>query len=68
MLRDHDDGLTMAPGGYTVGDAVRDWLAFGQGKQEEGTVAWITSLADNHVIPALGARRLRELSADDVDR
>lgn len=68
MIRDLDDGLGVAPHGYTVGDAVRDWLSFGQGKREKGTVAWITNLADNHVIPALGARHLRELSADDVDR
>ena len=34
MLRDHDDGLTTVPGGYTVGEAVRDWLTFGQGKRD----------------------------------
>lgn len=68
MVRDSDDGLAIAPNDFTVGDAVRDWLTFGQGKREEGTIAWITSLAKNHVIPALGARHLRELSADDVDR
>ncbi len=68
MLRDHDDGLTTAPGGYTVGAAVQDWLTFGQGKRDTGTIKWLTSLATNHVIPALGARQLRELSADDVDR
>lgn len=68
MIRDLDDGLGLAPHDYTAGDAVRDWLTYGQGKRDKGTVAWITSLANNHVIPALGARRLRELSADDVDR
>lgn len=68
ILRDHEDGLTVAPGGYTVGDAVRDWLQFGLSGRDEQTVKTLTSLAENHVIPGLGARQLRELSADDVDR
>src|SRR6266568_3925581 len=68
ILRDHDDGLTIASGGYTVADAVRDWLQFGLSGRDEQTVATLTSLANNHVIPSLGARQLRELSADDVDK
>jgi integrase len=68
ILRDHEDGLTVASGGYTVADAVRNWLEFGLRGRDEQTVAALTSLANNHVIPNLGARQLRELSADDVDR
>jgi len=68
ILHDHEDGLTVAPGGYTVADAVRDWLQFGLSGRDEQTVTTLTSLANNHVIPALGARQLRELSADDVDK
>jgi len=68
ILRDHEDGLTVASGGYTVADAVRNWLEFGLRGRDEQTVATLTSLANNHVIPILGARQLRELSADDVDR
>jgi integrase len=34
----------------------------------ESTIAKCTILANTHVIPALGGRKLRELSADDVDR
>jgi integrase len=68
ILRDHEDGLTVASGGYTVADAVRNWLDFGLRGRDAQTIATLTSLADNHVIPGLGARQLRELSADDVDR
>jgi integrase len=32
------------------------------------TIVKCTILADTHIIPALGARKLRELSADEVDR
>lgn len=68
ILRDYEDGLTVASGGYTVADAVRNWLEFGLRGRDEQTIATLTSLANNHVIPNLGARQLRELSADDVDR
>jgi integrase len=68
ILRDHQDGLAVSSGGYTVADAVRDWLQFGLSGRDEQTVATLSSLANNHVIPGLGARQLRELSADDVDK
>jgi integrase len=68
MVRDLDDGLGIAPHGYTVGDAVRDWLEFGLSAREEPTVTKLSSLANTHVIPTIGARKVRELSADDVDR
>jgi len=68
LVRDLDDGLAVASGGYTVADAVRNWLEFGLRTRDEQTVATLTSLANNHVIPGLGALHLRELSADDVDK
>jgi len=68
ILRDHEDGLTVASSGYTVADAVRNWLDFGLRGRDAQTIATLTSLANNHVIPGLGARQLRELSADDVDK
>ncbi|MFL6055249.1 MAG: tyrosine recombinase XerC [Actinoallomurus sp.] len=67
-LRDHEDGLAIAPHNYTVADAVRDWLELGLVNRDSDTVTKCRSLADNHIIPELGARKLRELSADDVDR
>jgi len=68
MVRDLDDGLGIAPHGYTVAEAVQDWLEFGLAARDEATVTKLTSLASTHVIPVIGARKLRELSADDVDR
>ncbi|GAA1519737.1 site-specific integrase [Sphaerisporangium rubeum] len=68
IIRDHDDGLTTSAHNYTVGDAVQDWLAFGLSGREQATIETRTFLANKHVIPDLGARKLRELSADDVDR
>jgi len=68
VLRDHDDGLAIAPTGYTVANAVKDWLRYGLSGRDKGTVSTCTILSDTHIIPALGARKLRDLSAEDVER
>jgi integrase len=68
VLRDHEDGLAIAPTGYTVGNAVNDWLMYGLAGRDTGTLKACTSLSRTHVIPALGARKLRELGAEDVDK
>ena len=66
--REHDDGLQVQDGGYTVGDAVNSWLEHGLVGRDPSTIANRTSLARNHLLPALGSRRLVELRAEDVDR
>ena len=69
LLREHEDGLTVtAAQNYTVADAVRDWLTFGLSGRSASTTANYQTIADTHIIAPLGARRLRDLSADDVDR
>ncbi|QUW92702.1 site-specific integrase [Streptomyces sp. V17-9] len=68
VLRDHEDGLAIAPTGYTIADAVNDWLAYGLAGRDQRTVENCTNLSRKHVIPGLGARKLRDLSAEDVDR
>jgi integrase len=68
MLRDHEDGLTVRANNYTVADAVRDWLAFGLAGRSASTIANYRTIAETHVIAPLGARRLRDLTAEDVDR
>ena len=57
LLRDRDDGVVLGAEGYTVGQAVEDWLAFGLGKQGESTVANYRLLCSTHIIPlfALGS-------------
>ncbi len=68
VLRDLDDGLAIAPGDYSVAQAVSDWLAYGLNGRSESTVTTARILARTHVIPDLGSRRLRDLSAEDIDR
>src|SRR5919109_156328 len=64
----HEDGLVIGGYGYTVADAVHDWLAFGLSGRDSSTITKCTILANTHIIPALGARKLRDLSADDIDK
>ena len=68
LIREHDDGLAAAPRSYTVADAVTDWLDYGLSGRSSNTIETGRILANQHVIPALGARKLSELSAEDVDR
>jgi integrase len=68
IIRDYEDGLAIAPYNYTVADAVREWLHYGLSGRSPATVEKCTILANTHIIPALGARKLRDLSADDVDQ
>ncbi|MEU4546009.1 site-specific integrase [Nonomuraea dietziae] len=68
MIRDIDDGVGTAAGNHTVADAVRDWLEYGLHGRGPKTVETCGYLASKHVIPSLGARKLRELSAEDVDK
>jgi integrase len=68
IIRDYEDGQITDSHGYTVAQAVRDWLQFGLPGRDEDTITKCTILANTHVIPPLGTRKLRELSADDVDR
>jgi hypothetical protein len=51
-----------------VEDAVRDWLAYGLAGRSAATVANYTTIAEARIIAPLGRRRLRDLSAEDVDR
>jgi hypothetical protein len=68
MLRDHAEGLTVTGGTDTVEDAVRDWLAYGLAGRATSTAANYTTIAEVRIIAPLGRRRLRDLSAQDVDR
>ncbi|NEC77147.1 tyrosine-type recombinase/integrase [Streptomyces rochei] len=47
---------------------MKDWLAYGLAGRDQRTVENCTRLSQKHVIPSLGARKLRDLSAEDVDR
>ncbi|MFC5186983.1 site-specific integrase [Actinomadura harenae] len=66
-LRDRDDGLPSEDGRYTVAQTVKDWLDHGLANRSPETRVKCSGLAENHIIPFLGARKLAELTADEVD-
>ncbi len=70
ILRDHEDGVTLAAGkGYTVAHAVEDWLAgYVLSGRGTNTIRTVRLLVYNHIVPQLGARKLVDLTPDDVDR
>ena len=53
--------------GYTVAQAVQDWLSRGLRGRDEETITTNRILAEQHVLPLIGATKLTELTADDVD-
>lgn len=68
MLRDLADGTVVDDHGYTVEAAVNDWLNHGLIKKDEETRKNLRFLSEKHVIPLLGARKLRELKTTEVER
>jgi integrase len=68
VMRDHEDGLAIAPRNLTISHIVSDWLAYGLNGRSRKTFEKCTHLCRAHIIPALGKRKIRDLSAADVDR
>ncbi|MFC5911713.1 site-specific integrase [Streptacidiphilus monticola] len=68
VLRDYEDGLAIAPSDYTVEMAVRDWLQYGLNGRDPNTVKTAHILCETHILPVLGKRKLRDLTAEEVDR
>jgi hypothetical protein len=52
VLRDHEDGLAIAPTGYTVANAVNDWLSYGLNGRDKATITTCTILSKTHILPA----------------
>ena len=66
VVEDLAAGVTAAEG-YTVADAISDFLDQGMKGKSAETVSNYRSLADHHLIPQLGAARLKKLTADELD-
>jgi integrase len=66
LQAEHDAGAQPA-GGYTVEQAVRDWLAEGLDRRAEGTVKLYRDVL-KPVIASIGDMELRQLTAHDVRR
>ena len=52
---------------YTVEEALRKWLAVGLKGKAPKTIEKFRTLIDNQIVPFIGAAKLRDLTADDLD-
>lgn len=66
-LAERERGMTRTAERYTVGEAARDWLEFGLEGRHPATVASWTGVVENHVIPGLGAIKVKDLTARHVE-
>ena len=65
-VADLEAGVT-TDAGYTVKDAVTDFLQKGLKGRAKGTIDNYRSLADHNVIPQIGGIKVKELTADQLD-
>ena len=65
-VADREAGLKTVEG-YTVAQAVQDWLSKGLKGRDEDTLKANRIPAEQHVLPLIGATKLTELTADDID-
>jgi integrase len=68
LQRDLDDGVSVDGRQVTVAALCEDWLRQSSGELSRNTQDLRIWAVRQHLVPALGARRIRELSADDVAR
>lgn len=66
LKKDLDAGVKTSAS-YTVAQAVNDWLAQGLKGREETSIGTYRILAHTHITPYLGAAKLRDLDADELD-
>ncbi|WP_246271735.1 tyrosine-type recombinase/integrase [Amycolatopsis acididurans] len=68
LRREHADGLLTEAVNFTVTDAVDDWLAYGLVGRADSTKENRRTMVETHIKPFLGARKLQELTAEEVDK
>lgn len=68
VLRDQEDGVLVKADGYTVAHAVEDWLTYAFVNRDENTRVKAEGLCRTHIIPLLGARKLRDLKSQEVEK
>jgi hypothetical protein len=67
VVRDHQEGLVVGRRRFTVGEATESWLTHGLAGRSPGTVTNRRTLAQTHLMPALGRRQVADLTASEID-
>jgi integrase len=66
VVADRDAGIKTTDG-YTVREAACDWLDKGTRDLDESTIETYRILIDKHLVPEIGAIKLKKLNANHVD-
>lgn len=66
VQRDAEDGLASGGRHLTVAALAEEWLRHRSGELSSSTLEVRTWAVRQHLVPAVGARRVRQLSAEDV--
>ena len=67
ILRDHEEDL-LTVSDITVAEAMSEWLEFGLSRTSDSTKSNYETLSRNHIVGRIGAYKLRNLKATQVDR
>jgi integrase len=67
LIRSGDAGEHVAPDKLTVADWIDRWLALKEPNVKTRTFEHYKGVLKNHVVPALGARKLQQLSGTMID-
>jgi integrase len=67
LLRSREDRVVLTRDGATVRQVVEDWLEHGLSSRDKATRDANRHLCEKHVVLYLGARKLRDLTATEVD-
>jgi hypothetical protein len=67
VVDDLEEGIATTAD-YTVKEAVTDFLDQGMKGKAQTTIDNYRSMADSHLIPQIGAAKLKKLTADELDR
>ena len=67
-VKAQEAGLVAGSDRYTVKDAVTDWLTYGQGNTDDNTWEGYRFICNRHLLPALSARKLKDLTAHEVEK
>lgn len=68
LLQELERGVDLAQRPVTVAQLIEEWLAHGLNGRDDKTVATNRYLAEQHIVPLIGKKSLRQLKASDVDR
>jgi integrase len=68
LLQKLERGVDLAQRPVTVADLIETWLAHGLNGRDAKTVTTNRYLAEQHIVPLIGRKSLRQLKASDVDR